>query len=69
MLLAVKTLDAALPNGPVTAVLAPPGKLARGPDPGAGVAKVTVTPLTGWPAASLTVATSRLANAVLTRVL
>jgi hypothetical protein len=66
---AVRTFDLATPDALVTAVLAPPGKLARGPDPGGGMTNVTVTPPTGLPLASFTVATRRFAKAVLIGVL
>jgi hypothetical protein len=65
--LAVKTADVATPEAFVTAVLAPPAKVPLAPDGGA--VNVTVTPLTGFPFASFTVATSGDANAVFTPVL
>src|SRR5712691_1947888 len=64
MLLAVKTADVAMPSELVVAVFAPPAKLPLAPLPGA--VNVTVTPLTGLLAASLTVACSAVVNDVLT---
>jgi hypothetical protein len=60
-MLAVKIAEVATPEELVVAVLAAPANVPLGPLPGA--VKVTVTPLTGFPPESLTVAT-RGANAV-----
>jgi hypothetical protein len=62
MAFAVKTLEVAIPDAFVTAV-APPANVP--PAPLAGAANVTVTPLTGFPPLSLTVAMSFAAKAVL----
>src|SRR5947207_8408073 len=62
-LLAVKVADVATPLPLVVAVFTPPAKLPLAPLPGAP--NVTVTPATGLPPASFTVATSGAANAVL----
>jgi hypothetical protein len=60
---AVSMADIAMPDAFVTAVFAPPTKVADGPLDGA--VNVTVTPLTALPAPSRTVAVRRFANAVL----
>jgi hypothetical protein len=60
---AVNTAAVATPFAPVVAVLTPPAKLPLAPLPGA--ANVTVTPPTGWPFPSVTVAWNWVANAVL----
>lgn len=54
MLFAVKTAAMATPEALVVAVLTPPAKVPLAPLPGA--ANVTVTPLTGLPPESFTVA-------------
>jgi hypothetical protein len=61
--LAVNTADVATPELFVTAVFTPPANVPLAPLPGA--ANVTVTPLTGLPPESRTVATSGFVNAVL----
>jgi hypothetical protein len=61
--LAVNTGAVATPLAFVVAVFTPPAKVPLAPLPGA--VKVTVTPLTGLPPESLTVACSCVANAVL----
>jgi len=67
VLLAVNTAEVATPEALVTAVFTQPAKVALAPEPGA--VKVTVTPLTGLPPESFTVATRGAANAVLMAVL
>jgi hypothetical protein len=62
----VKTTDVATPAALVVAVFTPPANDPLAPLPGA--VKVTTTPLTGLLPASLTVACSVVANAVLTVV-
>jgi hypothetical protein len=64
---AVNAGDVATPWAFVRAVSTPPANVPLAPVPGA--ANVTVTPLTALPPASLTVATSGAANAVLTAAL
>jgi hypothetical protein len=61
----VKTGDVATPDALVVAVAVfpPPAKVPLAPKPGA--ANVTLTPLTGFPPASFTVATNGAAKAVL----
>lgn len=61
--MAVKTAEVATPLAFVVAVLTPPAKVPLAPLDGA--VKVTVTPLTGFPPLSFTVATSGDANAAL----
>jgi len=63
----VNTADVATPEALVTAVLTPPAKVPLGPEPGA--VNVTVTPLTGLPLASFTVATNGAAKGVVTAAL
>jgi hypothetical protein len=60
--LAVNVADVATPLALVTAVFTPPAKLPLAPVLGA--VNVTVTPTTGFPPASFTVATNGAANAV-----
>jgi hypothetical protein len=60
---AVKIADVATPDALVMALFTPPAKLPLAPD--AGAVKVTVTPLTGLPLPSFTVATSGSAKGVL----
>ena len=59
----MNTADVATPLLFVVAVFTPPAKLPLAPD--AGAVNVTVTPCTGLPPLSFTVATSGAANAVL----
>src|SRR4051812_17735044 len=59
--------EVAIPDAFVTPVFTPPAKLTLGPLEGA--TNDTVTPLTGLPAASLTVATRGLPNSVPTSAL
>jgi hypothetical protein len=61
--LAVNKTEVATPAAFVTAVLTPPAKLPEAPL--AGAVNVTVTPLTGLPPASVTLAASGLAKVVL----
>jgi hypothetical protein len=61
--LAVNTADVATPLLLVVAVFTPPAKLPLAPETGA--VNVTVTPCTGLPPLSFTVATRGAANAVL----
>src|SRR5581483_3468639 len=63
--LAVMAAEVATPDAFVVAVLTPPAKVTLAPV-GAGAVNVTVAFGTGLPPASVTVATSALANAVLT---
>src|SRR5271166_2959501 len=63
MALAVNTAEVATPEALVIAVFTPPAKAPLAPLPGA--VNVTVTPLTGLPPESLTVATSGAPKAVL----
>lgn len=65
--MAVNIAAVATPEAFVTAVFVPPAKLPLAPL--AGAENVTVTPLTGLPPASFTVAESREAKAVLMAVL
>jgi len=65
--LAVNVAEVATPLAFVTAVFTPPAKLPLAPLPGA--VNVTVTPETGFPPLSFTVATSGAANVVLMVVL
>ncbi len=64
MVLAVKAAAVATPSALVVAVFTPPAKVPLAPL--AGALKVTVTPDTGLPKASFTVAARFVANAVLT---
>ena len=61
--MAVNTADVATPLAFVVTVFTPPAKLPLAPV--AGAVNVTVTPCTGLPPLSFTVATSAAANAVL----
>jgi hypothetical protein len=61
MVFAVNTAAVAMPEAFVVPVLTPPAKLPLAPLPGA--ANVTVTPFTGLPPASFTVACNCTANA------
>jgi hypothetical protein len=60
----VNTAEVATPEALVTAEFTPPANVPEAPLPGA--VNVTVTPLTGFPFESSTVAARRLANAVFT---
>jgi hypothetical protein len=64
---AVNIAEVATPDEFVTAVVDPPAKVPLAPD--AGAVKVTTTPFTGLPPASVTVAVSRFPKDVLTAVL
>ena len=67
MAFAVRTADEATPLALVIAVVAPPARVALAPVPGA--VNVTVTPLTGLPPASFTVACNGFAKAAPSSVL
>jgi hypothetical protein len=64
---AVNTAAVATPLVFVVAVFTPPANVPLAPDPGA--VNVTITPLTGLPKASVTVASRFVAKAELTAVL